>query len=80
MFNKYDNKEDSYYLKYVYCPSRDVYGYAQKSLLTKNYQYYESAIDKHIKLDFSKGREYNENVVDKLYKTYPSVSDKQRRE
>jgi hypothetical protein len=26
MFNKFDDKEDSYYLKYVYCPSRNVYG------------------------------------------------------
>jgi hypothetical protein len=26
MFNKFADKEDSYYLKYVYCPGRDVYG------------------------------------------------------
>jgi hypothetical protein len=54
MFNKFDDKEDSYYLKYVYYPSRNVYGYVEKSPHTNNYQYYECDIDKHIMLDFSK--------------------------
>jgi hypothetical protein len=80
MFNKFDDKDDSYYLKYVYYPSRDAYRYVEKSQVTKNYQYSESVIDKHIKLEFTKGREYNENIVNVWYKTYPSVSEKQRSE
>jgi hypothetical protein len=49
MFNKFNDKEDNYYLKCIFCPSRDVYGCVGKSPLTNNYQYYESEIDKHIK-------------------------------
>jgi hypothetical protein len=48
----------------------------EKSPLINNYQYYESEIDNHIKLDFTKGEEYNENVESEWYKTYPSVSEK----
>jgi hypothetical protein len=80
MFNKFDDKEDSYYLKYIYRPDKIVYGYIEKSPFTKNYQYYESEIDNHIKLDFTKGREYNENVVSDYYHIYFSVSKKQRSE
>jgi hypothetical protein len=52
----------------------------KKSLLTNNYQYFECVIDKHIKLDFTKGKEYIENVVSVWYQTYPSLSEKQRTE
>jgi hypothetical protein len=34
MFNKFDDKEDSYYLKYVYKPTIQTYGYLEKSPLT----------------------------------------------
>jgi hypothetical protein len=76
MFNNLDDKEDSYYLKYVYCPSKNVYGYVGKSLFTNNYQYCESDIEKHIQLYFSKGRVYNEDVVDRLYKKLQSIKSK----
>jgi hypothetical protein len=56
MFNKFDGKEDSHYLKYTFCLRRAVYCYMQKSPLTNNYQYYESVIEKHIELDFTKGK------------------------
>jgi hypothetical protein len=46
----------------------------KKSLLTNNYQYYECNIDNHIKLDFTKGKNYNEDVVGKWYHTYSFVS------
>jgi hypothetical protein len=78
MFNKFDEKEDSYSLKYVFCSGRNIYGYVEKSPLTNNYQYYECVKDKHFKLDFTNGREYNENIVNIWYKTYSSVSEKQR--
>jgi hypothetical protein len=55
--------KNSYYLKYVYSPTKDVYSYVEKSEVTNNYQYYESQIDKRIWLDFSKGKSCNENVV-----------------
>jgi hypothetical protein len=80
MFNKFDDKEDSYYLKYIYVPKRNVYDYVEKSPLTENYQYYECDIDKHIMLDFTKGKDYNENVVSEWYHTYPSVNDKLRKD
>jgi hypothetical protein len=44
------------------------------SPLTKNYQYYESGIDKLIGLDFTKGREYNVDVVNNWYKQLPTNS------
>jgi hypothetical protein len=68
MFNKFDDGEDSYYLKYIYCPGRSIYSYIEMSPLTKNYQYYEGKVDKRIGLDFTKGREFNENVVNNWYK------------
>jgi hypothetical protein len=37
MFNKFDDKEDSYYLKYIYHPDKYVYGYVEKNPLTENY-------------------------------------------
>jgi hypothetical protein len=80
MFNKFDNKEDSYYLKYVYKPNLKTYGYVEKSPLTNNYQYYESEIDKHTELDFTKGKNFNDNVVNDWYHTYPLISDKLRTE
>jgi hypothetical protein len=46
----------------------------------RNYQYYECDIDKHIMLDFTTGREYNENVVTDWYHTYPLISEKLRSE
>jgi hypothetical protein len=46
MFNKFDDKEDIYYLKYLYCPGRTLYDYVEKSPFTKNYQHYRSVIDK----------------------------------
>jgi hypothetical protein len=46
-------------------------GYIEMSLLTKNYQYYESKIDKRIGLDFTKGREYNEDAVNNWYQMLP---------
>jgi predicted MPP superfamily phosphohydrolase len=52
----------------------------EKSSLIKNYQYYEGNINKNIVLDFTKGREYNEEGIKKWYKTYPSVNEKQRTE
>jgi hypothetical protein len=64
----------------IFCEGKAVYGYMEKSPLTDNYQHYESAIDKHIELDFTKGKEYNEEVVGKWYKTYSSISEKQRSE
>jgi hypothetical protein len=63
MFNKFEDEENSYYLKYIYSPTKDVYGYVEMSPLTKNYQYYESKIDKCIKLDFTKGKEYNVHTL-----------------
>jgi hypothetical protein len=63
MFNKFDENEDSYYLKYIFCPCKAVYGHVEKNPLTNDHQYYESAVDKHIELDFTKGREYNKEVV-----------------
>jgi hypothetical protein len=30
MFNKFDDKEDSYYLKYVYKPNIETYDYMEK--------------------------------------------------
>jgi hypothetical protein len=45
MFNKLDEKEDSYYLKYIFCPRKCVYGYVKKSPFNNNYLYYESEID-----------------------------------
>jgi hypothetical protein len=50
-------------LKGIYSPTEEIYGYVKKSPLTNNYQYYESRIDRSIGLDFTKGRYYNENVV-----------------
>jgi hypothetical protein len=80
MFNKFDDKEESYYLKYIYSPKGNVYSYVEKSPLTDNYQYYECNINDHIKLDFTKGKNYNEEAVTAWYHTYPSVSEKQRTE
>jgi hypothetical protein len=48
----------------------------EKSRLSNNYQCYESVIDKDIELNLIKGKEFNEEVVEKLYKTYPSVNEK----
>jgi hypothetical protein len=76
MFNKFDDKEDSYYLKYIYSPSRYVYDCIEKSPLTDNYQYYEFHIDKHIQLDFTKGRNYNEKVVSDWYHSYTFLSER----
>jgi hypothetical protein len=72
MFNKFDDKDDSYYLKYVYSPEQHLYGYIEMSPLTKNYQYYESKIDKRIGLNLTKGREYNTDGVNNCYKMIPS--------
>jgi hypothetical protein len=52
----------------------------EKSPLMNNYQYYDCEIDKHIQLDFTKGRDYNENVVNEWYHTYPNLNDKLRKE
>jgi hypothetical protein len=52
----------------------------EKSQLTNNYQYYECEIDKHIKLDFTKGKQHNETVMEDWNHTYPSVSEKIRTE
>jgi hypothetical protein len=60
IFNKFDENEDSYYLKYIFSPRKDGYCYVEKSPLC---QYYKSAIDEHIELDFTKKREYNEEVM-----------------
>jgi hypothetical protein len=38
------------------------------SPITKNYQYYESKVDERSRLDFTKGREYNEDAVNNWYK------------
>jgi hypothetical protein len=65
MFNKFTEEDDSYYLKYIYRPDKYVYGYVEKNSLTENYQYYECDIDKHINLDFTKGKDYNEDVLEK---------------
>jgi hypothetical protein len=76
MFNKFDDKKDSYYLEYVYKLTIETYGYVEKTQLSYNYQYYECVVDNNIKLDFTKGREHNENVVSDYYHTYSSVSEK----
>jgi hypothetical protein len=52
----------------------------KKNPLTENYQYYECNINDHIKLDFTKGKEYNDNVVNEWYHTYPNINDKLRKE
>jgi hypothetical protein len=80
LFNKFDEKEDSYFLKYVFCPRKAEFSYPGKSPLNNNYQYYESNIDKHIEIDLSNRKEYNEEVVVKWYKTYFLISEKQRNE
>jgi hypothetical protein len=36
MFNKFDENEDSYYLKYICNPNIKTYGYVEKSPLTNN--------------------------------------------
>jgi hypothetical protein len=72
MFNKFDDKEDSYYLKFIYNPVGNIYGYIEMSPLTNNYQYYEGGIDKRIRLDFTKGREFNVATVNNWYKMLPS--------
>jgi hypothetical protein len=71
MFNKFDDKDDSYCLKFICNPSENIYGYIEMSPLTKNYRYYESGIDKRIGLDFTMGSEYNENAVNNWYKMLP---------
>jgi hypothetical protein len=76
MFNKFTDDEDSYYLKYIYRPDKNVYGYIKKSPLTDNYQYYECDIDKQIQLDFTKGKNYNEEVLSNWYHTYTFLSEK----
>jgi hypothetical protein len=48
--------------------------------LTENYQYYECNISDHIKLDFTKGKNYNEDVVNEWYHTYLNLNDKLRKE
>jgi hypothetical protein len=80
MFNKFTEEDDSYYLKYIYRPDKYIYGYIEKNPLTENYQYYECDIDKHIKLDFTKGKNYNEEAVAEWYHTYPIINDKLRKE
>jgi hypothetical protein len=65
MFNKFDENEDNYNLKYILGSRKSIYGYIEKSPLSKNYQYYESTTDKHIQLDLTKGKESNEEVVEK---------------
>jgi hypothetical protein len=72
MFNKFDDKEDCYYLKYICSPGKNIYGYIEITPLIKNYQYYESKVDKHIGLDFTKGREYNVVAVNNCYKQIPT--------
>jgi hypothetical protein len=56
MLNKFDENEDTYYFKYIFCPHRAVYCYVENSPLTNNHKYYESVIDKHIILNFTKGK------------------------
>jgi hypothetical protein len=72
MFNKFYDKEDSYYFKYIYNPVANIYGYIEMSPLTKNYQYYECKIDKRIGLDFTNGKKFNENAVDNWYRQLPT--------
>jgi hypothetical protein len=80
MFNKFTEEDDSYYLNYIYHPDKYIYGYVEKNPLTDNYQYYECNIDKHIKLDFTKRKEYNDNVVNDWYHTYPIINEKLKKE
>jgi hypothetical protein len=54
MFNKFDDGDDNYYLKYMYYPKQYLYGYIEMSPITNNYQYYEGKVDNHIRLDFTK--------------------------
>jgi hypothetical protein len=67
MFNKFDDENDSYYLKFIYCPEQYLYGYIEMSPITNNYQYYEGKVDKRSGLYFTKGKEYNEDAVNKWY-------------
>jgi hypothetical protein len=72
MFNKFDDGEDSYYLKFMYNPVGNIYGYTEMNPLTNNYQYYEGKVDERIGFDLTKGREYNENAVNNWYKMLPT--------
>jgi hypothetical protein len=74
MFNKFDDGDDSYYLKFIYHRVfGNIYGYIEMSPLTKNYQYYEGKIDKCIGLDFTKGREYNLTAVNIGIKCFQQI-------
>jgi hypothetical protein len=71
MFNKFDDGEDSYYLKFIYCPEPHIYCYLEMNPITKNYRFYESKLDEHIGFDLIKGREYNEDAVNNWYQMLP---------
>jgi hypothetical protein len=81
-FNKHSDKEENNYLKFVYNHFKCLYGHVhvKHNPINERDKFYSNLTDKRMKVNFAKGKEYNEDLVNKRFQSFLNNDYKQKNE